>query len=36
LDVETKTADPKTKADASDFVALMIPIIKALLTDTGF
>ncbi len=36
LDVETKTTDPKAKADATDFVALMIPIIKSLLTDTGF
>lgn len=36
LDVETKSTDPKAKADATDFVALMIPIIKSLLTDTGF
>ena len=36
LDVETKSADPKTREEASDFVALMIPIIKAFLTDVGF
>jgi alkylation response protein AidB-like acyl-CoA dehydrogenase len=36
LDIEAKSADPKTKDDASDFVALMIPIIKSFLTDVGF
>ncbi|MGB9152748.1 MAG: acyl-CoA dehydrogenase C-terminal domain-containing protein [Alphaproteobacteria bacterium] len=36
LDVESKTTDDKTRANASDFVALMIPVIKSFLTDTGF
>ncbi len=36
LDVETKHPDEKTREDAGDFVALMIPIIKSFLTDVGF
>ncbi|MFY9287777.1 MAG: acyl-CoA dehydrogenase C-terminal domain-containing protein [Alphaproteobacteria bacterium] len=36
LDVELKHPDEHVREEAGDFVALMIPIIKALLTDTGF
>ena len=36
LDIETKTTDEATRAAASDLVALMIPVLKAFLTDTGF
>jgi alkylation response protein AidB-like acyl-CoA dehydrogenase len=36
LDTEAKHPDPQKRQDASDFVALMIPIIKAFLTDVGF
>lgn len=36
LDIEIKHPDEKTKKDAADFVALMIPIIKSFLTDVGF
>ncbi|MDE2029390.1 MAG: acyl-CoA dehydrogenase C-terminal domain-containing protein [Alphaproteobacteria bacterium] len=36
LDVETKTQDETKRAEAADFVALMIPIIKSFLTDAGF
>jgi alkylation response protein AidB-like acyl-CoA dehydrogenase len=36
LDVESKHGDAKTRAEASDFVALMIPVIKSFLTDTAF
>jgi hypothetical protein len=35
LDIEAKHGDEKTRADAADFVALMTPIIKSFLTDTG-
>ena len=35
LDIEAKHGDDKTRAEAADFVALMTPIIKAFLTDTG-
>ena len=36
IDVETKAADADRRAEASDLVALMTPIIKAFCTDTGF
>ena len=36
LDIESKHPDEKTRAEAGDFVALMIPVIKSFLTDTGF
>ena len=36
LDIEAKHPDEKTREVASDFVALMIPVIKSFLTDTGF
>ena len=36
LDIEIKHGDEKTRAEAEDFVALMTPILKAFLTDTGF
>ncbi|MDD4617027.1 MAG: acyl-CoA dehydrogenase C-terminal domain-containing protein [Alphaproteobacteria bacterium] len=36
FDVSIRGADPKKKAAATDFVALMIPIIKAFGTDMGF
>ena len=35
LDVEAKHPDPQTRAEAGDLVALMIPVVKAFLTDTG-
>ncbi len=36
IDVEEKTTDPEKKQEAGDLVALMTPIIKSFLTDTGF
>ena len=36
IDVEEKHADPEKKQEAGDLVALMTPIIKSFLTDTGF
>ena len=36
LDISEKHADEKTRADAEDLVMLLTPIVKALLTDTGF
>ena len=36
IDVEEKHADPDKKQEAGDLVALMTPVIKAYLTDTGF
>ena len=36
LDIESKHPDEKVRAEAGDFVALMIPVIKSFLTDTGF
>jgi hypothetical protein len=36
LDIEAKHPDEKTRAEASDFVALMIPVLKPFLTDSGF
>jgi alkylation response protein AidB-like acyl-CoA dehydrogenase len=36
LDIEAKHTDTKVRDEASDLVALMIPIIKAFLTDVGF
>jgi len=36
LDIEIKTPDQVAKTQASDFVALMIPLIKSFLTDVGF
>ncbi|MCA1939913.1 MAG: acyl-CoA dehydrogenase C-terminal domain-containing protein [Caenispirillum bisanense] len=35
LDYAEKAEDPTRKAEAEDFVALMTPIVKALLTDLG-
>lgn len=36
IDVEEKSTDAEKKQEAADLVALMTPIIKAFLTDTGF
>lgn len=36
LDIEARHTDAVKRAEAADFVALMIPIIKAFLTDSGF
>lgn len=36
IDVEEKHADADRRQEAGDLVALMTPIIKAYLTDTGF
>ena len=36
LDVAEKHADPKVRAEADEFVQLMTPIVKALMTDIGF
>jgi alkylation response protein AidB-like acyl-CoA dehydrogenase len=36
FDVSLREADPKRRAAAADFVALMIPVIKAFGTDMGF
>ncbi len=36
LDLETKATDPATRETASDFVAFMTPVVKALFTDLGF
>ncbi len=36
LDVFMHTPDPVLRQDADDFVALLTPIIKALLTDIGY
>jgi hypothetical protein len=36
LDIEAKHGDEKTRNDAADFVALMIPIIKSFTTDVSF
>jgi alkylation response protein AidB-like acyl-CoA dehydrogenase len=36
LDIEAKHGDEKTRAEATDFVALMIPVIKSFLTDSSF
>jgi alkylation response protein AidB-like acyl-CoA dehydrogenase len=36
IDVSEKHPDAEKKAEAEDLVALMTPIIKAFLTDTGF
>jgi alkylation response protein AidB-like acyl-CoA dehydrogenase len=35
-DVSRRHPDPAVRQEADDFVALMIPIVKALLTDLGF
>ncbi len=35
LDAEKHSQDPEVKARATDFVALMTPIVKALFTDLG-
>lgn len=35
LDAEKHSEDPEVKARATDFVALMTPIVKALFTDLG-
>jgi butyryl-CoA dehydrogenase len=36
LDLQTHHPDPEVRADAEDFVALITPIVKALLSDVGF
>ncbi len=36
LDIEAKHPDEKVREQSGDLVALMIPILKAFLTDTGF
>jgi alkylation response protein AidB-like acyl-CoA dehydrogenase len=36
LDAEKHATDPEVKQRASDFVALMTPVVKALFTDLGF
>jgi len=36
LDISIKHPDESVREDAEDLVALMIPIIKSFLTDTGF
>ncbi|MEO6778192.1 MAG: acyl-CoA dehydrogenase C-terminal domain-containing protein, partial [Gemmatimonadaceae bacterium] len=36
IDVETRHEDADKRAEATDLVALMTPVIKAFLTDTGF
>ncbi|WP_420136451.1 acyl-CoA dehydrogenase C-terminal domain-containing protein [Sphingomonas sp.] len=36
LDAERHSQDPEVKQRASDFVALMTPVVKALFTDMGF
>ncbi|KAA5606033.1 acyl-CoA dehydrogenase [Roseospira marina] len=36
LDEQTRHPDPVQRQEAEDFVALMTPIVKALLTDMGF
>jgi alkylation response protein AidB-like acyl-CoA dehydrogenase len=36
LDIEAKHPDEKARAAATDFVALMIPVIKSFLTDASF
>ena len=36
LDAERHSTDPEQKQRATDFVALMTPVVKALFTDLGF
>jgi len=36
LDAEKHSTDPEVKQRASDFIALMTPVVKALFTDLGF
>ena len=36
LDQQTHHADPAVREEAEDFVSLMTPVVKALLTDLGF
>ncbi len=36
LDEQARHPDPETRRAAEDFVALMTPIVKALMTDLGF
>jgi len=36
LDIAEHATDPQIKQDAEDFVALMTPIVKALMTDLAF
>jgi alkylation response protein AidB-like acyl-CoA dehydrogenase len=36
LDAERHATDPEVKQRASDFVALMTPVVKALFTDLGY
>ncbi len=35
LDLQKRSPDPRVRQDAEDFVALMTPVVKALLTDLG-
>jgi alkylation response protein AidB-like acyl-CoA dehydrogenase len=36
LDAEKASADPEVRARATDFIALMTPVVKALFTDLGY
>ncbi|MCJ2186714.1 acyl-CoA dehydrogenase C-terminal domain-containing protein [Novosphingobium beihaiensis] len=36
LDAEKHSTDPEVKQRASDFIALMTPVVKALFTDLGY
>src|SRR5580704_13671979 len=36
LDIEARHPDEKVREESADLVALMIPILKSFLTDTGF
>jgi alkylation response protein AidB-like acyl-CoA dehydrogenase len=36
LDLQQRQPDPTARLEAEDFVALMTPVVKALLTDLGF
>ena len=36
LDAEKHSTDPEVKQRATDFIALMTPVVKALFTDLGF
>ena len=36
IDIQDRHPDPLVRAEAGDAVALLIPVVKAFLTDTGF
>ena len=36
IDIQDRHPDPAVRAEAADAVALLIPVVKAFLTDTGF